>query len=97
MEEKEEQEKQNDNEVTEEIKVEEVKTEEAKPAEPSYTDALLDVKKEYESKIAKLNEEHNKQIKERDNVIKQLLNDENTAPVETVADKINKKRVFKKW
>ena len=61
--------------------------------------AIVDeIKIEFENKLKNVVADYDKQIAERDKVIKQLINSDNTAvAVETVADIINKKRNFKKW
>lgn len=59
---------------------------------------VQEIKAQYEVQIEALKDAYGKQIAERDIVIKQLLSDNNTAVEhETVVDKINKKRNFKKW
>ena len=59
---------------------------------------VQEIKAHYDAKIEALKDAYNKQIAERDIVIKQLLNDNETAvETETTVDKINKKRDFKKW
>lgn len=59
---------------------------------------VQEIKAQYDAKIEALKDAYGKQIAERDIVIKQLLSDNNTAVEhETVVDKINKKRKFKKW
>lgn len=56
-----------------------------------------EIKQSYEKKITDIVTKKDKEIKERDNVIKQLLSDDNTAVVPSIAEKINSKRNFKKW
>lgn len=59
---------------------------------------VQEIKAQYEVQIEALKDAYGKQIAERDIVIKQLLSDNNTAVEhETLVDKINKKRNFKKW
>lgn len=83
-------------EVKEEVQETEVRPEDENTAEnlPSLID---EIRKKYEEKIAKLSEAHNKELAERDTVIKQLLTDDDQVVEETIADKINKKRNYKKW
>ena len=94
----------------EEQKQEEQKQEEQKQEEPkkeekpkeqkqdeNLTRIVTDIKTQYENKIEALKDAYGKQIAERDSVIKQLLNGENTAKPETIVDKINKTRNYKKW
>lgn len=66
--------------------------------EQTFKEAIEEIKKGYEEKITKLNEDHKKELDERTEVIKQLLtggkvvgNEENT---ETISEKINKKRQY---
>ena len=93
-----------------ETKQEEQKQEEQKQEEPkkeekpkeqkqdeNLTRIVTDIKTQYENKIEALKDAYGKQIAERDSVIKQLLNGENTAKPETIVDKINKTRNYKKW
>ena len=59
---------------------------------------VQEIKAQYEAQIEALKDAYSKEIAERDIVIKQLLSDNNTADEhETLVDKINKKRNFKKW
>lgn len=59
---------------------------------------VQELKAQYEVQIEALKDAYGKQIAERDIVIKQLLSGDNTADNhETICDKINKKRNFKKW
>lgn len=77
----------------------ETKQEEPKKEEQNenLTRIVTDIKTQYENKIEALKDAYGKQIAERDSVIKQLLNGENTAKPETIVDKINKTRNYKKW
>lgn len=71
------------------------------PQEPQEHEALPDVvnaiKEQYEQQIATLNAKHAKEVAERDEVIKQLLATDKPEPTETIADRINKRRTYKKW
>ena len=59
---------------------------------------VQEIKAQYEAKIEAMKEDYENEIASRDNVITQLLGDNETAVVtETIVDKINKKRNFKKW
>lgn len=58
---------------------------------------VLNIKKEYEEKIATINEKNKKELAKRDNLIKQLIAGEKEEETSTIADKINAKRQFKKW
>lgn len=92
--------KQEEPKQEQETKQEEPKKEE-KPKEQkqdeNLTRIVTDIKTQYENKIEALKDAYGKQIAERDSVIKQLLNGENTAKPETIVDKINKTRNYKKW
>ena len=55
------------------------------------------IKAQYEKRIADLNSQHAKDIAERDAVITQLLATDKPEPTETIADRINKRRTYKKW
>lgn len=71
-----------------------------KEKEPSYADALNKVKADYEKKIANLNEAHKKQIKERDDIIRQLAvngDEKPQTPRKTVHEIINERRKIVKW
>lgn len=65
-------------------------------SETSYAEALEAIKNEYAEKITSIKTESAKAIKERDEIIKQLLTEENVSR-ETFVDKINSKRNYKKW
>lgn len=59
---------------------------------------VLNIKKEYEEKIATINEKNKKELEKRDNLIKQLIAGEsNQEETPSIADKINARRQFKKW
>ena len=59
---------------------------------------VQEIKAQYDAKIEALKDAYGKEIAERDSVITQLLNgDETAVTIGTVVDKINKKRIFKKW
>ena len=68
-------------------------------AKETLNKTIATIKEGYEEKLAKQKAESDKAIKERDDVIKQLLTGgEDTAkkPL-SIVDKINQKRQFKKW
>lgn len=79
-----------------EQKQDEPKQDETKQDE-NLTRIVTEIKEQYENKIEALKDAYGKKIAERDSVIKQLLNGENTAKPETIVDKINKTRNYKKW
>ena len=91
-----EQEPKQDETKQDEQKQDEPKQEETKQDE-NLTRIVTEIKEQYENKIEALKDAYGKKIAERDSVIKQLLNGENTAKPETIVDKINKTRNYKKW
>lgn len=58
---------------------------------------VISIKKEYEEKIATINEKNKKELQKRDILIKQLIAGEKEEETLSIADKINAKRQFKKW
>ena len=95
-------ENENENEPKQEQKQEqkqdEPKQEQEQKQDENLTRIVTEIKEQYENKIEALKDAYGKQIAERDIVIKQLLSDNNTAvETETMVDKINKKRNYKKW
>ena len=73
------------------------------PSAPGYTEQFDEIKKAYEDKLSSQKADFDRQIKERDEVIKQLIKGEpaimpkglNPEEHESYIDKINAKRVFK--
>ncbi len=86
----EEQEKQEFEEKEPEEKIEEQE-------ENKLENLVISIKKEYEEKIASINEKNKKELQKRDNLIKQLIAGEKEEETPSIADKINAKRQFKKW
>lgn len=89
-------------EFKEEEKKEEKPTDTSEPVEPGYKEELEAVRTEYEAKISELQETHKKELKERTDVIKQLLTggkitDEQIDYSERISERINKNREFTKW
>lgn len=87
-------------------KIEEKITEEtvAEASEPSdqedserLSDLVVTIKQQYEQQIASLNAKHAKDVAERDKLIAQLLDENKQPQTETIADRINGKRKYKKW
>lgn len=79
--------------VTEEEEVTEEKTE-----EPSLPDIVADIKAEYEAKLSDQAAKHAAELKDRDDIIKQLIGGAGSeTPAESFVDKINSKRNYKKW
>lgn len=87
----------NEEQTTQEIETpagaEETTQEEALP------EIVSRIRSEYEAKISTITEQHNAEIKERDEIIAQLIggNQSGNGSSETFIDKINEKRNFKKW
>lgn len=76
----------------------EEKEEEQEENENDIENLVISIKKEYEEKIASINEKNKKELQKRDNLIKQLIAGEsNQEETPSIADKINAKRQFKKW
>lgn len=65
--------------------------------ENEFENLVISLKKEYEEKIASINEKNKKELVKRDNLIKQLIAGEKEEETPSIADKINAKRLFKKW
>ena len=63
----------------------------------SFEDSIKELRETYERKINDILLSKNKEIEERDNVIKQLLIGEDNEEKSTIVEKINEKRILKKW
>lgn len=63
----------------------------------SFEESIKELRETYERKINDILLSKNKEIEERDNVIKQLLIGEENEEKSTIVEKINEKRIFKKW
>lgn len=63
----------------------------------SFEDSIKELRDTYERKINDILLSKNKEIEERDNVIKQLLIGEENEEKSTIVEKLNEKRIFKKW
>lgn len=63
----------------------------------SFEESIKELRETYERKINELLLSKNKEIEERDSVIKQLLIGEDNEEKSTIVEKINGKRIFKKW
>lgn len=76
------------------------KDETKKVEEPRYADALNKVKADYEKKITKILSQKDAEIKERDDIIRQLAvngDEKPPLPVKSIHERIAEKRQFKKW
>ncbi len=68
------------------------------PKQRTLQETIECIKQGYETKLAEQKAEADKAIKERDEVIKQLLSGNGTAnEPPSIVDKINAKRNYKKW
>ena len=66
---------------------------EEKPPKDEHLDTLLaNVKAGYEEKLSKQKADYEKRLKEREDVISQLLTGDNTPPDKTIAETINESR-----
>ena len=71
---------------------------EEKP-EDTLPDIVNKIREEYEKRIAEMEAKHVAAIADRDEIIQQLISGNPAGNVlhETIADRINNKRNFKKW
>ena len=80
-----------------------VDTPKEKPAEQqnNLADLIKELKDNQTKEIERLKEQHAKELEERNAVIKQLISGEEATKTnegtKSVADLINKKRIYKKW
>lgn len=63
-------------------------------------DVVLDIKREYEERILDINKKHSEEMRQRDDLIRQLIREgasteESKKP--NFIEKINNERNFKKW
>ena len=67
--------------------------------EDTLPDLVNKIRKEYEMRIAEMEAKHAAAIADRDEIIQQLIsgNPAENVSRETIADRINNKRIFKKW
>lgn len=73
---------------------------EVEPEQEEQLSTLInEVKQQYETKLTEMVAKKDREIAERDNVIKQLIDQEDKTAVfeKSIADKINEKRNYKKW
>ena len=84
----------------EEIK-EVVSSEVSEEHEPSYAGAINELRKEFETKLSDAKREFDKQLKERESIINQLLTETKTndehEPDTTIIDRINERRMRSKF
>ena len=100
-------------ESTQTIELPEVPAQEPAPAEekapeqssepvPSYQDSVKALRAEYEKKYADQREKYEAEIRERDDVIKQIMTEpsdgaSSAEPSDPIVDRINATRHFIKW
>lgn len=77
--------------------VEENQNQNQEEIQKSFEDSIKELRETYERKINDILLSKNKEIEERDNVIKQLLIGEENEEKSTIVEKLNEKRIFKKW
>lgn len=75
----------------------EVVEERTEESDQTLPDLFATLRAQYDDQIATLNAKHAKDVAERDAVIAQLLSDNKPAHTETIAERINAKRSYKKW
>lgn len=85
-------------EITEDV-VEEKTEDVEEKTEDKLPDLVEKIRVEYEKRIAEMEARHAVAIADRDAIIQQLIsgNPSGTVSRETVVDRINEKRNFKKW
>ena len=69
----------------------------AEENEQTLPELVTAIKAQYEQQIATLNAKHAKDVAERDALITQLMSEDKPVQTETIADRINGKRKYKKW
>ena len=81
--------------------VDEEKTEDVveEKTEDTLPDIVVKIREEYENRSAEIEAKHAAAIADRDAIIQQLIsgNQSGNGSRETFIDKINDKRIFKKW
>lgn len=72
---------------------------EAIQEQPDQSDLIMEIKHGYEEEIAKLRNEYQAKLEERERLIKQILKDGEPKQIKSVADEINERRknLFTKW
>ena len=69
----------------------------AEETEQTLPELVTAIKAQYEQQIAMLTAKHAKDVAERDALITQLMSEDKPVQTETIADRINGKRKYKKW
>lgn len=91
-------EEEKNNDLAEETQTE---TEKAEPIQeqPDQSDLIMEIKHGYEEEIAKLRNDYQSKLEERERLIKQILKDGEPKQIKSVADEINERRknLFTKW
>ena len=91
------------NEELQEVKAPDVATTDMKEPEqaPSYQESIMALKVEYDKKFEEQRDKYEAEIKERDDVIRQIMTEPSevaSAPAgDPITDRINAKRHFIKW
>ena len=86
------------NEQTEQTEIEQPKQATDEEQKESLSDIVNRLKEQYEYRIVQMEKKHTKDIEERDNLIAQLLDDtKESSTYQSVSDRINQKRNYKKW
>lgn len=72
---------------------------EAIQEQPDQSDLIMEIKHGYEEEIAKLRNDYQAKLEERERLIKQILKDGEPKQIKSVADEINERRknLFTKW
>lgn len=86
-------------EKTEDVVEEEPEDVVEEKTEDTLPDIVKRIREEYEMRIAEMEAKHAAAIADRDAIIQQLISGNSSGNVssETFVDKINDKRIFKKW
>ena len=86
-------------EKTEDVVEEKTEDDVKEKTEDTLPDLVNKIREEYEMRIAEMEAKHAAAIADRDAIIQQLISGNPSGNVsrETIVDKINEKRTFKKW
>ena len=86
-------------EMTEDVVEEKTEDVVEEKTEDTLPDIVNKIREEYENRIAEMEAKHVAAIADRDAIIQQLIsgNQSGNGSSETFIDKINDKRIFKKW
>ena len=86
-------------ELKDEVVEEKTEDDVKEKTEDTLPDLVNKIREEYEMRIAEMEAKHAAAIADRDAIIQQLISGNPSGNVsrETIVDKINEKRTFKKW